>query len=213
MRVMARYTGPACRLCRREGIKLYLKGDKCYTDKCPMERRAYPPGAHGRGRRRRKVSEYGLQLREKQRTKRFYGMMENQFHRFYLLASKQKGITGENLMILLESRLDNVIYRLGLARSRKEARQLVLHGHFTVNGRRVNIPSYRVKEGDIIGVRERSKNSPRFKELAELAADKTVPPWLEKDNEKLEGRVLRLPTREEIDVPVEEHLIVELYSK
>ncbi|NLJ34138.1 MAG: 30S ribosomal protein S4 [Firmicutes bacterium] len=210
---MARYIGPACRLCRREGIKLYLKGDKCYTDKCPIERRAYPPGAHGQGRRRRKASEYGLQLREKQKAKRFYGMMENQFHRFYLLASRQKGITGENLMILLESRLDNVIYRLGLARSRKEARQLVLHGHFTVNGHKVDIPSYRVKEGDIIGVRERSKNSPRFKELAELAADKTVPPWLEKDEEKLGGRVLRLPTREEIDVPVEEHLIVELYSK
>lgn len=209
---MARYTGPACRLCRREGIKLFLKGDKCYTDKCPIDRRGYAPGQHGQGRRK-KLSEYGLQLREKQKARRFYGLLENQFHRYYVLASSQKGITGENLLILLESRLDNVVYRLGYASSRKEARQLVLHGHFAVNGRKVNIPSYRVKPGDVIEVREKSRNNSKFKELAELAADKVVPPWLEQDLEKMGGTVLRLPTREEIDVPVEEHLIVELYSK
>jgi len=209
---MARYTGPACRLCRREGIKLFLKGDKCYTDKCPIDRRAYAPGEHGQGRRR-KLSEYGLQLREKQKAKRLYGLLEKQFHRYYILASRQKGVTGENLLILLESRLDNVVYRLGYASSRKEARQLVLHGHFAVNGRKVNIPSYRVKPGDVIEGREKSRNSAKFKELAELAADKVVPPWLEQDLEKMGGTVLRLPTREEIDVPVEEHLIVELYSK
>ncbi|MGI6143725.1 MAG: 30S ribosomal protein S4 [bacterium] len=209
---MARYTGPACRLCRREGIKLFLKGDKCYTDKCPIDRRGYAPGQHGQGRRK-KLSEYGLQLREKQKARRFYGLLENQFHRYYVLASSQKGITGENLLILLESRLDNVVYRLGYASSRKEARQLVLHGHFAVNGRKVNIPSYRVKPGDVIEVREKSRNNSKFKELAELAADKVVPPWLEQDLEKMGGTVLRLPIREEIDVPVEEHLIVELYSK
>jgi small subunit ribosomal protein S4 len=209
---MARYTGPACRLCRREGIKLFLKGDKCYTDKCPIDRRGYAPGQHGQGRRK-KLSEYGLQLREKQKARRFYGLLENQFHRYYVLASSQKGITGENLLILLESRLDNVVYRLGYASSRKEARQLVLHGHFAVNGRKVNIPSYRVKPGDVIEVREKSRNNSKFKELAELAADKVVPPWLGQDLEKMGGTVLRLPTREEIDVPVEEHLIVELYSK
>ncbi len=209
---MARYTGPACRLCRREGIKLFLKGDKCYTDKCPIDRRGYAPGQHGQGRRK-KLSEYGLQLREKQKAKRLYGLLEKQFHRYYILASRQKGVTGENLLNLLESRLDNVVYRLGYASSRKEARQLVLHGHFAVNGRKVNIPSYRVKPGDVIEVREKSRNNSKFKELAELAADKVVPPWLEQDLEKMGGTVLRLPIREEIDVPVEEHLIVELYSK
>lgn len=208
---MARYVGPVCRLCRREGIKLYLKGDKCYTDKCTIDRRGYAPGQHGQ--RRRKVSEYGLQLREKQKAKRFYGLLERQFRRYYQLASKKKGITGESLLILLETRLDNVVFRLGMGASRNEARQLVRHGHFTVNGRKVNIPSYRVKPGDLVAVRKKSMESLRFKELAELAQDRTAPAWLDQDAKNMQGRVLRFPTREDIDTPVEEHLIVELYSK
>lgn len=208
---MARYTGAVCRLCRREGAKLFLKGDRCYTDKCAIDRRAYAPGQHGQ--MRKKVSEYGVQLREKQKARRIYGVLENQFRRYFHEADRVKGITGDNLLRLLERRLDNVVFRLGFASSRTEARQLVKHGHFTVNGRKVNIPSYLVRVGEEIAVREKSKASNRFKELAEAAAHKTPPAWLESDKENLIGRVLALPSREEIDVPIEEHLIVELYSR
>ncbi|AEG16526.1 30S ribosomal protein S4 [Desulfofundulus sp. TPOSR] len=208
---MARYTGPQCRLCRREGIKLYLKGDRCYTSKCAIDRRPYAPGVHGQARR--KISEYGLQLREKQKARRIYGVLETQFRNYFERAERQPGITGENLLRLLERRLDNVVYRLGLATSRMEARQLVRHGHFTVNGRKVNIPSYLVRVGDVIAVREKSKDSPRIKELMERAADRTPPPWLEYDENQAQGRVVALPTRDQIDTPVQEHLIVELYSR
>jgi small subunit ribosomal protein S4 len=208
---MARQREQVCRLCRREGIKLYLKGDRCYGDKCSVERRAYAPGQHGQGRK--KVSEYGLQLREKQKTRRFYGVLERQFRNYFDKAERQKGITGENLLRLLERRLDNVVFRLGFAGSRMEARQLVRHGHFTVNGSKVNIPSSLVKVGDIIAVAEKSKSMVKFKEIAEATLHRTPPSWLEADVETLRGRVVSLPTREDIDVPVEEHLIVELYSR
>jgi len=208
---MARDTSAQCKKCRREGLKLYLKGDRCYTTKCGIERRSYAPGQHGQ--RRKKISEYGLQLREKQKAKRFYGVLERQFANYYDRATRQPGVTGENLLRLLERRLDNVVYRLGLAASRAEARQLVRHGHFAVNGRKTNIPSFLVRVGDEISVKERSKESPRFKELMERAAEKTPPAWLEYDAEEAKGRVLALPTRDQIDAPVEEHLIVELYSK
>ncbi|WP_027718570.1 30S ribosomal protein S4 [Desulfovirgula thermocuniculi] len=208
---MARYTGPVCRLCRREGIKLYLKGDRCYTKKCAIERRPYPPGMHGQARK--KTTEYGLQLREKQKARRIYGVLERQFRNYFAKAERQPGITGENLLRLLERRLDNVVYRLGLASSRREARQLVTHGHFTVNGRKVNIPSYLVKVGDVIALREKSKESPRIQELMERAREKTPPAWLEYDADQAQGRVLAFPTRDQIDTPVQEHLIVELYSK
>lgn len=208
---MARYTAAVCRLCRREGMKLFLKGDRCYTGKCSIDRRGYAPGQHGQGRK--KVSEYGLQLREKQKARRIYGVLERQFGRYYELATRMKGMTGVNLLTLLESRLDNVIYRLGFARSRAEARQLVRHGHFAVNGRKVSIPSFRVRAGDEVSVREGSRNQPLFAELAQVAAARTVPAWLESVPAELKARVLRLPEREEIDVPVQEHLIVELYSK
>ena len=209
---MARYTGPQCRLCRREGMKLYLKGDRCYSGKCAVDRKTYAPGQHGTARGR-KVSEYGLQLREKQKTRRIYGVLEKQFRNYFEKAEHQQGITGENLLRLLERRLDNVIYRLGLGASRVEARQLVRHGHFTVNGRRVNIPSFLISIGDIIEVREKSKESPRVKELMERAAEKTIVTWLEYDSNQAKGRVVSLPTRDQIDIPVEEHLIVELYSR
>ncbi len=208
---MARYTGAVCRLCRREGIKIYLKGDRCYSDKCALERKSYPPGE--KAQTRRKMTEYGLQLREKQRARRIYGILERQFRRYFDIAERQKGITGENLLRLLERRLDNVVYRLGFAASRAEARQLVRHVHFRVNGRRVDIPSYLVRIGDVIAVAERSKELPRFVELAEAAAHKTPPPWLEVDFERMQGRVLGFPAREDIDVPIKEHLIVELYSR
>ncbi|MCR4419488.1 MAG: 30S ribosomal protein S4 [Clostridia bacterium] len=208
---MSRYTGPVCRLCRREGIKLFLKAERCYTDRCAMERRPYPPGLHGHGRK--KVTEYGMQLREKQKAKRVYGVLERQFRNYFERAERQKGATGENLLRLLERRLDNVVFRLGLAGSRPEARQLVRHGHFAVNGRKVDIPSYQVRPGDEIAVREGSRDLPKFKALAEALAHRTPPAWLEVDKENLRGRVLRLPQRDEIDVPVEEHLIVELYSR
>ncbi|MGI6712067.1 MAG: 30S ribosomal protein S4 [Bacillota bacterium] len=210
---MARYTGAVCKLCRREGLKLYLKGDRCYSDKCAVGKRAYAPGQHGQSQSRRKVSEYGLQLREKQKARRIYGVLEKQFRNYFHKAEHQKGITGENLLRLLETRLDNVVYRLGFANCRVEARQLVLHGHFTVNGRKVNIPSYAVRVGDVIGIKEKSKKSAKFAEIAELAAHKTLPGWLDMDKDSLEGKVLALPTREDIDVPIEEHLIVELYSR
>lgn len=210
---MARYTGSVCRLCRREGLKLYLKGDRCYTPKCAIDRRGYPPGQHGQSRKMRKVSEYGLQLREKQKARRIYGILEGQFRRYFELSEKQQGITGENLLRLLERRLDNVVYRLGLAASRVEARQLVRHGHFTVNGRKVNIPSFLVKIGDVVAVRDKSKESPRIKELLERAADKSLPEWLEYEPDQARGRIVALPARDQIDVPVQEHLIVELYSR
>ncbi|MBZ4688532.1 MAG: small subunit ribosomal protein [Clostridia bacterium] len=208
---MARYKESVCRLCRREGQKLFLKGDRCYSDKCAIDRRQYAPGQHGQGRK--KLSEYGLQLREKQKARRYYGVLERQFRNYFAKADRQKGITGENLLVLLERRLDNVVYRLGLASSRPEARQLVRHGHFTVNGQKVNIPSYQVRIGDEIEVKEKSKGSPKFKEIAEAAAHKNPPAWLELDAENLKGRVIAMPTREDIDVNIEEHLIVELYSK
>ena len=206
---MARYTDANCRLCRREGQKLFLKGDRCYSTKCAMERRGYAPGQHGQGRS--KASDYALQLREKQKTKRFYGLQETQFRNLFDKADRKSGITGENLLIMLETRLDNVVFRLGFASSRKEARQLVNHGHFTVNGKKVNIPSYTVKPGDVIKVKEKSTNSPKFKEVKEMTI--TVPEWVSVDVEKLEGKVLSVPTREQIDTPIAEHLIVELYSK
>lgn len=208
---MARYTEAVCRLCRREGVKLYLKGDRCYSDKCAVDRKSYAPGQHGQSRK--KISEYGLQLREKQKARRIYGVLEKQFRNYFKKAERQKGITGENLLRFLERRLDNVVYRLGYASSRIEARQLVRHGHFTVNGKRVNIPSYLVEVGDVIKVAEKSAKSPKFKELAEAAAHRTPPAWLESNVDGLEGRVLAFPSREEIDTGIEEHLIVELYSK
>ena len=206
---MSRYTDANCRLCRREGQKLFLKGDRCYSSKCAIDRRGYAPGQHGQGRS--KISDYGLQLREKQKAKRFYGLQETQFRNLFDKAARKTGITGENLLILLETRLDNVVFRLGFASSRKEARQLVNHGHFKVNGRKVNIPSYEVKAGDVITVKEKSTSSPKFKEVKEMTI--TVPSWLTVDVEKLEGKILSVPTRAEIDTPVAEHLIVELYSK
>ena len=206
---MARYTAANCRLCRREGQKLFLKGERCYSPKCALEKRNFPPGQHGQGRK--KVSEYGLQLREKQKTKRVYGLQETQFRNLFDKAERKKGSTGENLLILLETRLDNVVFRLGFASSRKEARQLVTHGHFTVNGKKVNIPSYEVKAGDVIAVKAKSQNSPKFKEIKDMTI--TVPSWVTVDVEKLEGKILNMPTRDEIDTPVAEHMIVELYSK
>jgi len=208
---MARYTGADCRLCRREGIKLFLKGDRCYSDKCAVEKRPYPPGQAGKKRPR--DSEYRVQLREKQRTKRIYGLLEKQFRGYYTIASRQTGITGENLLRILESRLDNVVYRLGFAKSRDEARQVVRHGHITINGHRVDIPSYRVRAGEVVAVCAKSKDLLVIK-TALIASEKIeVPGWLEVDIEKLQGKVLALPTREQIDAPVREQLIVELYSK
>jgi len=208
---MARYTGADCRLCRRETTKLFLKGDRCYTDKCAVERRPFPPGQAGKKRPR--DSEYRVQLREKQKAKRIYGLLEKQFRIYYELATRQKGITGENLLRLLESRLDNVVYRLGFAKSRDEARQIVRHGHITVNDRRVSIPSYRVRPGEIVAIAAKSKDLLVIK-TALISSEKTeVPGWLEVDIEKLQGKVLSLPTREMIDAPVREQLIVELYSK
>ena len=210
---MARYTGAVCRLCRREGQKLFLKGERCYTAKCSVARRAYAPGQHGQARNK-KASEYGRQLRTKQYAKRYYGVLEGQFRHYFEMAEKMQGVTGENLLRLLESRLDQVVYRLGRASSRAEARQLVLHAHFTVNGRKVNIPSYLVKAGDVIEVAESSRSSELFKRLTGENAPMTLlPAWLERTKGTLQGTVAHLPTREEIDTPVEEHLIVELYSK
>ncbi|HKA56430.1 MAG TPA: 30S ribosomal protein S4 [Candidatus Binatia bacterium] len=208
---MARYIGPVCRLCRREGIKLFLKGERCYTDKCAIERRSYPPGQHGQGRS--KSTEYSLQLREKQKLKRIYGVLESQFRRVFGLAERRRGITGENLLLLLESRLDNMVYRMGFAPSRSEARQLVRHGHFLVNQRRVTIPSYFVKPGDEIQVRESSRKVVRIQESLELAQRRGVPEWLEVNKDAFAGRVRALPTRAELTLPINEQLIVELYSK
>ena len=206
---MSRYTDANCKLCRREGQKLFLKGERCYSTKCALEKRNYAPGQHGQNRK--KQSEYGNQLREKQKTKRFYGLQETQFRNLFDKAAKKSGITGENLLILLETRLDNVVFRLGLASSRKEARQLVTHGHFTVNGKKATIPSMELKAGDVVKVKDKSASSPKFKEIKDMII--TVPAWMSVDTEKLEGKVLALPTRDQIDTPVAEHLIVELYSK
>ena len=208
---MARYTGPSCRLCRREGKKLFLKGDRCYSEKCALARRPFAPGQHGQGRA--KTKEYGLMLREKQMTKRFYGLSESQFRKYFEMATKKDGVVGENLLLLLETRLDNVVYRLGLAMSRAEARQLVRHAHFSVNGKKVNIPSYLVKDGDVIAVRENSRSSDKIKAVIEANASKPMPGWLEFNASAYEGKLVAMPTRADIDLPVEEHLIVELYSK
>ena len=208
---MARYTEAVCRQCRREGVKLFLKGVRCYSDKCAFAVRAYAPGQHGQARK--KVSEYGIQLREKQKARRIYGILERQFHNCFERAEKQKGITGENLLIMLERRLDNVVYRLGLAESRSQARQIVTHGHIAVNGKRLDIPSALVKAGDVVSVMENSRGKEYFKGMAETLATKTVPAWMVLDAQNLCGKIDRFPTREEIDVPIAEHLIVELYSK
>ena len=208
---MARYKDEQCRICRREGQKLFLKGERCYSDKCSVSRRNYGPGQHGQ--KKAKLSEYGTQLREKQKTKSFYGVGEKQFRKYFEMASNKKGITGENLLQLLESRLDNIVYRLGYGASRPQARQLVNHGLFEVNGKKVNIPSYLVKAGDVITVRESKKDKGVIKYNIEAHSARPVPSWIEKDAEKLGGKVLRLATREDIDLPVQEHLIVELYSK
>ncbi len=212
---MSRYTGPVCRLCRREGIKLYLKGEKCYGPKCPLSRRPYPPGADKTKRQRRKMSEYAIRLREKQKLRRHYHMSESQFRRFFEMAESIRGRTDDNLVILLERRLDNVIYRLGLAPSRKAARQMVSHGHFLVNGRRVTIPSYLVKSGDVIEVRERSKKLDIIKSAVESINLDSIPEWLEFDLSGLKARVVNIPTMEQIDldIPVNTHFIVEFYSR
>lgn len=208
---MARYTESVCKLCRREGQKLFLKGQRCYTDKCAVSRRAYVPGQHGQGRK--KTSEYGLQMRAKQMTKRFYGVLESQFRKYYEMAAKKQGKTGEEMLILLERRLDNVVYRLGWANSRPEARQLVTHGHISVNGKRVDIPSYLTKADEVISIMESSRKSEKVKAVLEANASRPVPKWLTENREAFEGKVVTLPTREEIDLPVDETLIVEYYSK
>ena len=208
---MARYTDEQCRICRREGQKLFLKGSRCYSDKCSISRRNYAPGQHGQ--KRAKLSEYGTQLREKQKTKSYYGDGEKQFRGYFEMASNKKGITGENLLQILESRLDNVVYRLGFGASRAQARQLVNHGQFEVNGQKVDIPSYLVKAGDVITVRENKKENGAIKVNVEANAARPVPAWLELNNETLSGKVVRLASREDVDIPIEEHLIVELYSK
>jgi small subunit ribosomal protein S4 len=206
---LSRYTGPVCRICRREGIKLFTKGEKCYTEKCEVEKRNYPPGVHVETRG--KVTEYGIRLREKQRVKRMYGLTENQFKRFFVMAEKTKGITGTNLLVLLERRLDNMVYRIGFAVSRNEARQVVSHSHVTVNGKTVDIPSYLVKEGDVIGIRHKDLVS--VQNALESVVRRGVPPWLEVDKDQMMGKIRLLPTREDITVPIKEQLIVEYYSR
>ena len=208
---MARYTGPACKLCRREGKKLFLKGDRCYTGKCALERRSYAPGQHGQNRK--KTSEYGLQLRAKQSARRYYGVSEGQFHKYFLMAERKEGVTGTNLLQLCESRLDNIVYTAGFASSRAQARQLVNHAHFTVNGSKVDIPSYLVKPGDVVAVKDTSKSTDEFKTLVESNASRPVPKWIDADSTAMTAKVVAVPEREEIATPVEEHLIVEFYSK
>lgn len=208
---MARYTDAVCRQCRREGMKLFLKGDRCYSKKCAIDCRPYPPGQHGQGRS--KTSEYGLQLREKQKTKRYYGLLESQFRSYFEMAERRQGQTGENLLSICESRLDNTVYRLGFAMSRPEARQLVNHGHFTVNGRKVNIPSFQVKPGMVIALRESSRNLEKIKANVEANAFRQAPKWLEYDASNMIAKVAAAPARDDIDLPIEEHLIVEHYSK
>ena len=208
---MARYTGPACKLCRREGTKLFLKGDRCLSGKCAIDRRNTAPGQHGAATK--KLREYGMQLREKEKTKRYYGVLERQFFNYFEAADRAKGMTGENLICLLERRLDNVVYRMGMAASRKEARQLVLHGHFQLNGNNVNIPSLIVKAGDVISVKESSRKSEKIKALAESLATKSAPKWLDVDKNGLSVKVATLPARDDVDFEFNEQLIVELYSK
>ncbi len=208
---MARYTGPACKLCRREGKKLYLKGERCTSGKCALDRRSTAPGQHGAAKK--KMGEYGMQLREKQTTRRYYGVLERQFKNYYDEAARKEGMTGENLLVLLERRLDNAVYRMGLAESHREARQLVLHTHFTLNGKKVNIPSILVKPGDVIAVKASSKDSVKIKALAEALETKTAPKWLEVDKANLSAKVIAMPAREDIDFEFNEQLIVELYSK
>jgi small subunit ribosomal protein S4 len=209
---MARYIGPVCRLCRREGMKLFLKGERCYSDKCAIEKRNVPPGQHGRSRKAKMVG-YGVQLREKQKVKRTYGVLENQFRRYFEAADRQKGVTGELLLQMLERRLDNVVYRLGFATSRPQARQLVRHGHFTINGRTVDIPSYAVRQGDTVAVHQGSGQNPTIVHAMDEVKGRGIPEWLSFDQGSLSGRVSQLPTREQINLPVQEQLIVELYSK
>lgn len=208
---MSRYTGAVCKLCRREGKKLFLKGARCYSGKCALERRSYAPGQHGQSRK--KTSEYGLQLRAKQTAKRYYGVQESQFHKYFLMAERKQGVTGENLLRICESRLDNVVYLLGWANSRAEARQLVTHGHFTVNGKKVDIPSYLLKAGDALGIKASSMDSEKFKAVLEANDARPVPQWLDLDKENVTAKVIALPERDQIEAPVEEHLIVEFYSK
>ena len=208
---MARYTGPSCRLCRRENMELFLKGERCYTDKCAIKRRNYPPGQHGQGRA--KVSDYGTQLREKQKVRRIYGVLEKQFHSFFVEAERMKGVTGENLLFLMERRLDNIVYRLGFASSRTEARQLIRHGHFTLNGRKVNIPSIQGKVGDVVELREKSRKVSSINESLEAVVRRGVPQWLELEKDAYRGVIKTLPVREDITMPIQEQLIVELYSK
>ena len=208
---MARYTDSVCRLCRREGLKLFLKGERCYTDKCAIERRNYPPGQHGQARP--KFSEYSIQLREKQKLRRIYGILEGQFRRYFQMADRAKGVTGETLLQLLERRMDNMVYRMGFATSRSEARQLVRHGHFSVNGRKVNVPSFLVKVGDVVAVTERSRKVVRIQEALDLAQRRGVPDWLEVSSEAFTGRVKSIPVRADLTMPINEKLVVELYSK
>ena len=208
---MARYTGPVCRLCRREGTKLFLKGERCMTGKCALDRRSTAPGQHGAANK--KVREYGMQLREKQKTRRYYGVLETQFRNYYAEADRKSGMTGENLLVLLERRLDNTVYRMGMAESRKEARQLVLHGHFTLNGKKVTIPSLLVKTGDVIALKEKSRESAKFKALAEDMAQVNKPKWIDANAENLSAKIVAMPQRDDIDFEINEQLIVELYSK
>ena len=209
---MARYVDAVCRLCRREAMKLFLKGERCYTEKCAIEKRNFPPGQHGKSRRV-KLAGYGVQLREKQKVKRLYGVLEDQFRRYFETADRQRGITGETLLQLLERRFDNVIYRLGLATSRSQARQMVRHGHFLINGRKVDVPSYSLRAGDVVTVRSTSATNASIQHAIEEVKGRGIPPWLEFDADKLSGRVASLPTRDQINLPVQEQLIVELYSK
>ena len=208
---MARYTGAVCRLCRREGHKLFLKGERCYSDKCSVALRGYAPGQHGQGRK--KTSEYGMQLRAKQTARRFYGVQENQFHHYFEIAERKQGITGDNLLRILESRLDNVVYRVGFASSRAEARQLVGHGHFEVNGKRVDIASYLLKAGDVVSICEKSRGSEKLKAVVEANSARPVPQWIDVNRDQLTAKVIALPTRDQIEAPVDEQLIVEFYSK
>ena len=208
---MARYTGPSCKQCRREGVKLYLKGDRCLSGKCALEHRSTAPGQHGAARK--KISEYGLQLREKQKARRYYGVLERQFEIYYEMAEKKEGMTGENLLILLERRLDNVVYRMGMAASRKEARQLILHGHFTLNGKKATIPSMQVKVGDVIAVKESRRDGAKIKSLAEAMESRIKPKWIEVDAANMSAKIVALPARDDIDFDFNEQLIVELYSK
>jgi len=209
---LARYKDSVCRQCRRENLKLYLKGDRCYSDKCAFDRRSYPPGQHGE-RRGRKISDYGIQLREKQKVKRMYGLSEKQFHLFFERAERQRGVTGTNLLVLLERRIDNVVYRLGFANSRAQGRQFVLHNHFLVNGKKVNIPSFLVKEGDLIEVKEKSKKVAAITDAIEAVVRRGIPQWLELEKDKNKGVVNGFPVREDLTMPIQEQLIVELYSK